>query len=351
MYQHYYGLRELPFDLTANPRYVVLTPRHREVLSTLQYGILGRKGITVLLGEAGTGKTTLVRAALESDAVRQAGCVCLNNPTLTREEFVEFLAHGFDLGSAAGTSKVRFLRDLEEALISRRRSGLLSALVIDEAQSLPRELLEEIRLLANIETPTEKLLPVVLAGQPDLADRLNEPSLRQLKQRIALRCSLLPLDVHQTALYIADRVRTAGGDASTLFTRDAVVTIHERSLGIPRTISVICDNALIGGFAAGERPVGAGMVREVCRDLDLPGAGQPIAAPVTGTSIQLAAAATTPPSAVEEHKTVDLPPLPAPQSEAVPEPVAAADDEGQANPQTRELFSNFSSRRRFSFRR
>lgn len=272
MYERFYGLRELPFDLTPNPRYIVLTPRHREVLSNLQYGILGRKGITLLLGEAGTGKTTLVRAAMVSEEIRQSSCVYLSNPTLDRAEFVEFLARGFGLDPEAAGSKARFLYELERTLIARREQRILSALVIDEAQSLPHELLEEIRLLANIETATEKLLPVVLAGQPELADRLNLPSLRQLKQRIALRCELRPLDLPQTATYISDRIRIAGGDASGLFTRDAVILIHQRSLGIPRTISVICDNALVSGFAAGVRPVGADMVSEVCRDFDFDGA-------------------------------------------------------------------------------
>jgi general secretion pathway protein A len=311
VYQSFYGLRELPFDLTPNPRYVVLTPRHREVMSNLRYGILGRKGITLLLGEAGTGKTTLVRTVLESEDVRDTRSVYLNNPTLTRAEFVEFLARGFGLGAAAGTSKARFLSDLERALGLRRSQGIISALVIDEAQSLPHELLEEIRLLANIETATQKLLPVVLAGQPELADRLNEPSLRQLKQRVALRCELDPLDLAQTATYIADRIRIAGGDGSSVFTREAVLLIHQRSLGIPRTISVICDNALVSGFATGTRPVDAAIVSEVCRDFDLVPAPAVLPAP---------------------------PPLVAREAEPLAEPTPAGS-----------LFSSFAPRRRFSF--
>jgi type II secretory pathway predicted ATPase ExeA len=269
MYQAFYELRELPFDLTPNPRYVVFTPGHREVIANLRYGILGRKGITVLLGEAGTGKTTLVRTVLESDEIRRTHVLYLNNPTLTRAEFVEYLAHGFRLNPEAGASKARFLIELERALDERRRRGMCSALVIDEAQGLSHELLEEIRLLANIETTTEKLLPVVLVGQPELADRLNEPSLRQLKQRVGLRCELTALDLPQTAAYIAERVRLGGGNGASLFTREAVMRIHQRSLGIPRTISIICDNALISGFAAGLRPVDAAVVDEVCRDFDL----------------------------------------------------------------------------------
>ncbi len=190
-----------------------MTPRHREALATCSTASRPRKSITLLLGEAGTGKTTLVRAALESDACRGARILHLNNPALTRDEFIEFLARGFALGAEAMTSKTTMLLELERVLRERRAAGETIALVIDEAQSLSHELLEEVRLLANIETSTEKLLPVVLAGQPELADRLNEPSLRQLKQRVALRCHLGLLDPTETAAYIAGRLRVAGGDA------------------------------------------------------------------------------------------------------------------------------------------
>ena len=155
----------------------------------------------------------------------------------------------------------------------------MSALLIDEAQSLPHDLLEETRLLANMETATDKLLPVVLAGQPELADRLNEPSLRQLKQRVALRCDLAPLQLGETASYIAGRLDRAGGKSAEIFTREAVEVIHARSQGIPRTISVICDNALIHGFAADCRPVHREIVLEVCRDLDLAGQAEKASVP------------------------------------------------------------------------
>jgi len=222
----------------------------------------------VLTGEAGTGKTTLVHAALEQQRGQNACSVYVSNPTLTREEFFEFLAAGFGLSPAAAGSKTRFLLELTRIVVDRQAAGGVTALIIDEAQRLPYELLEEIRLLANIETAVEKLLPVVLVGQPELADRLNEPSLRQLKQRVALRGTLKPLDAADTAAYIANRVRIAGGDSRNLFTSDAIKVIHEGSRGIPRTISVLCDNALVGGFAADERPVGRGIALEVCRDFD-----------------------------------------------------------------------------------
>jgi general secretion pathway protein A len=269
MYARFYGLRELPFELAPNPDFLFFSPRHAEALSNLQYGLFSAKSVTLLTGEAGTGKTTLLRAALQSERCRSVKCVYLNNPALTREEFVETLARRFDLSSRASTSKATLLAELEPVLRERRAAGEINALVIDEAQSLSLELMEEVRLLANIETTTEKLLPLVLAGQPELAVRLNDPALRQLKQRVALRCELLPLDLNETAAYVATRIRFAGGEAMRLFTREAVTLIHEYSGGIPRTISVICDNALVSGMAVGRQPVDRALVLEVVRDFDL----------------------------------------------------------------------------------
>jgi type II secretory pathway predicted ATPase ExeA len=269
VYQRFYGLRDLPFELTPNPSYLFFSARHREALSNLEYGLSSAKALTVLVGEAGTGKTTLLRAALESERCRNVRCIVLTNPALSRAEFVEMLAHRFELGPEAAQSKTVLLEHLDRALRERRSRGEITALVIDEAQSLSVELLEEVRLLANIETATEKLLPLVLAGQPELAARLNDPVLRQLKQRVALRCEIAPFELSETAAYIASRIKTAGGEASRLFTREAVMLIHEFSRGIPRTISVMCDNALLGGMALGRRPVDREIVTEVCRDFDL----------------------------------------------------------------------------------
>jgi general secretion pathway protein A len=268
MYEQFYGLTERPFDLTVNPKFLFLTPSHREALGNLQYGISARVGVTVLVGEAGTGKSTLIRATLESKNAKTYA-VYLNNPALTRDEFLRFLAREFHLGPAAADCKAALLDQLARALIGFRDAGLSPALIIDEAQSLPHELLEEVRLLSNIETSTEKLLSIVLVGQPELAERLNERSLRQLKQRVELRCELRPLTLEETGAYIASRVRVAGADATALFTREAVGMIHRASHGIPRTISVLCNNALTTGFALKQRLVGPEIVREVCRDFDL----------------------------------------------------------------------------------
>src|SRR5262249_5338330 len=190
-------------------------------------------------------KTTLIHSALESDVCRDVQCVYLNNPVLTRLEFVEILSRRFKLSAEAGKSKATLLDELCTVLSERRANGQITALVIDAAQSLSSELIEESRLLANIETTTEKLLPLVLAGQPELKARLNEPGLRQLKQRITLRCELAPFTPHEVGAYIAWRIRIAGGNATRIFTREAVELIHQKSNGIPRVISVICDNALI----------------------------------------------------------------------------------------------------------
>jgi general secretion pathway protein A len=269
MYLRFYGLRESPFELTPNPRFLFLTPGHREALSNLHYGLCTAKSLTVLVGEAGTGKTTLLRAAFQSEECRNIRWIYLNNPVLTRAEFIKTLAARFELGEDAAGSKPLFLERLERVLRERRSQGRITALIVDEAQSLSHDLLEEVRLLANIETPTEKLLPLILAGQPEFASKLNDSALRQLKQRVALRCEIAPFELSETAAYIASRIGIAGGDSSPLFTREAVIAIHEHSNGIPRTVNVICDNALLGGFAAGRRPVDREIVMEVVRDFDL----------------------------------------------------------------------------------
>jgi general secretion pathway protein A len=298
MYEKFFGFRERPFDLTANPRFLVLTDGHREALSNLQYGIASRKGITLLIGEAGSGKTTLIRAAAERQPSR-VWCVHIHNPTLTRDEFVQMLAARFELTPEAGASKTALLLELERLLLKRQEAGETTVLIVDEAQSLSTELLEELRLLANIETNEVKLLPVIIAGQPELADRLNDPELRQLKQRVALRCDLRPLTLQETAGYLAGRIRAAGGVGAQVFTREAVTQIYERSKGIPRVISVIADNSLLSGFALGQRPVGSATVLEVCRDFDLASAEQAAepAAKTPDAAAPKEAAAPAPPAA------------------------------------------------------
>lgn len=267
MYEKFYGFRERPFDLTPDPRYFVLTSSHREALSNLEYAIASRKGITLLIGEAGTGKTTVIASALRQTST--VHCIHLTNPALTRQEFVEMLAARFVLSEHARASKAALLLELEALLRKRRDNGETTVLIVDEAQSLSSELLEEVRLLANLESQDEKLLSLIIAGQPELSDLLNQDNLRQLKQRVALRCELNPLTVQEAMGYVAGRIRAAGGVAAQVFTREAVEVLHEYGRGIPRVINVLADNALISGFARGKSPVTSEIVREVARDFHI----------------------------------------------------------------------------------
>jgi type II secretory pathway predicted ATPase ExeA len=342
MYQSFYGLRELPFELTPNPRYLCLTPRHREALSNLEYGLSSAKAITVLIGEAGTGKTTLLQAAVESDRCRGVDTVHLNNPALTREEFVVLMARRFGLSARAEESKAVLLTELEDVLRTRRARGEIVALVIDEAQTLSGELLEEVRLLANIETPTEKLLPVVLAGQPELRDRLNEPGLRQLKQRVTLRCEIVPFTLHETASYIATRLSMAGGDSVRLFTREAVVLIHERSRGIPRLINVICDNAMLTGFGLGRRVVDRAIVLEVTHDFDLAGSDRRIADVVSAEGLEVHGVDNSVNASGDAHEVGDV------TSAAADHPEAAQAAPSGSEPIERGMFGAGTRPRRFS---
>ena len=328
MYEAFYGLSEGPFELTANPKFLLLTTRHREALSNVRYGMTGRKGLTLLLGDAGTGKTTVVRAALEGWQNSGVLVAYVNNPMLSRAEFLEYLADGFGLSREAAASKSRFLSELTQKVLQRHAEGLVTGLLVDEAQSLSNELLEEIRLLNNIDTPTEKIFPVVLVGQPELADRLNQPDLRQIKQRISLRCSLGPLDARETAGYIAGRIQIAGGSSMHLFTREALKAIYDGSRGIPRLINVICDNVLLAGFAANRKPITHELVQEICRDFDLlPDSGGVKTPSALGGQSALAT------------------PQPAPSKAALaPQGPAPASQEPRSS-----IFGHFTAKRRFSF--
>lgn len=305
IYGEFFGLHEPPFNLTPDARFLFLTALAKEALSNLRYGLSGGKGLTVLLGDAGTGKTTLVRAAVAEPGNAASRCVLLINPTLSRNEFYEFLSEAFGFTRHAARSKTRFLSELQADVRARAANGGITGLIVDEAQSMPYELLEEIRLLGNMETASSKLLNIVLSGQPELADRLNEPGLRQLKQRVALRCTLKPLALDEAMAYVAGRIRVAGGQPEEVFTANAVTAIHAASRGIPRSINVLCDNALISGFAAQVKPISSKLVADVCRDFDLH--AETAAAPRPSTPRPAPTVAKTAPKPV--------PPSPAPDRE------------------------------------
>ncbi len=330
MYESYFGLTARPFNLTPNPAYLVPLEQHREALSMLEYALGARQGLVVLTGEAGTGKTTVLRAAL-AKTTPDHHVVMLQNPSLTRSEFLECLALSFGLSASAAGSKARLLRELGDRLWTFRAAGQHFALVVDEAQSLGNELLEEVRLLGNFETDTEKLLPIALVGQPELRARLNRPELRQLKQRVALRCELRALTFSETCAYVSGRVRMAGSTRQ-LFSREALRLIHQRSTGIPRSINVICDNALIAALAGAAPMAGEAHVRDACRDLDLNGAADATAEP-EGRE-------TDPPAGMRD----DAPAAAGAQRA----PAVPADDPraGEGTQENRPLFSMFAPRRR-----
>lgn len=344
MYESFFGLTERPFDLTPDWRYLYLTPMHKEALSAIQYGVTARRGIVAVVGEAGTGKTTIVRASLRglrAEGVRQ---VYLSNPRLTRSEFLRFLSRAFRLPPGTADDKGDLVASLTARLTRFHTKGRAVVLVVDEAQSMSHDLLEEIRLLANIETSTAKLLQVVLVGQPELADRLNDPSLRQLKQRIAIRATLRTLDLRSTAALIAGRIRVAGGRPAEVFTPRAVETVFYHSGGIARTVNVICDNALLSGFATDQRPIGHEIVEEVCRDFDFP------------RCVDLPLEVTPPPAATLQRrppKNGDGPSTPSDASNTEPPTARVIPPAAAQKPQTeiaglnRELFA-MSGRRRSS---
>jgi general secretion pathway protein A len=268
MYEIFFGLREKPFNLTPDPRFIYFTEKHCEALANLVYGIRERKGFMVMTGEVGTGKTTLVNALL--DTLERTGVLSafIFNPILASHEFFEYLLADLNLKSDA-SSKSQVLIKLNALLLERYRAGQVTVLVIDEAQNLSAEILEEVRLLTNLETATEKLLQIVLVGQPELALKLNSPDLRQLKQRVSLRCSLDPLTLKETREYIRTRLEIAGLPDQQIFPEVSVEEIYRCSSGIPRLINTLCDNAMLTGYASDSRVVGVDMVREVAYDLEL----------------------------------------------------------------------------------
>jgi general secretion pathway protein A len=266
MYQEFYGLRDIPFSLAPDPRYLFRTESLLEVFANLQYGIENGKGIVVVTGEVGCGKTTILRSMLQS-LDRSVLAAYIFNPLLSTEEFFDLLAGEFRLKPQ--TSKAAMLRMLGHVLMARHVAGLRTVLVVDEAHLLPKHLLEEIRLLSNFETNRDKLLQIILCGQPELHDLLAQSDLRQLKQRVSLKCSIKPLSTHETDEYIRWRLRIAGARDESLFEPAAIQTVHRFSGGIPRIVNNICDNALLTGFAQGSPRITSAVIQSVVDELDL----------------------------------------------------------------------------------
>ncbi|MGH9406200.1 MAG: ExeA family protein [Terriglobia bacterium] len=270
MYRRFFGLRENPFNVNPDPRYLFVTPHTEEALSCLTYGVQNRKGFILLTGEVGTGKTTLINKLLEWLQRSNVATAFIFNPRLNEEQFFELMLN--DFGVACDTrSKSQVIIRLNHWLLERYRAGETAVLIIDEAQNLSPAVLEEIRLLTNLETYTEKLLQIVLSGQPELEAKLKEPALRQLRQRITLRSKTVPLTASETAGYISSRLRIAGASDEPIFSPEAVEAVHRYALGIPRMVNVLCEHALIGAFAEQLRPVSAEIVAAVARDFDLTG--------------------------------------------------------------------------------
>lgn len=266
MYLTFYGLREAPFSAAPDPRFLFQSERHRDALAQLIYGVQERKGFTVLTGEIGTGKTTLLRAML--DQVDPSTSVAyVHNPVLGIDGVLEYMLQDWGVKSTATTHAQR-LFELNEFLIEQHRQGLNPLLVIDEAQNLSVETLEAVRLLSNFETSSQKLMQIVLVGQPELREKLGRPQLRQLKQRIAMRCHIAPLSAEETRLYVRHRLRIAGATDAGLFTDAAIQAIAEYSGGTPRVINIVCDHCLLAGYADSTRRIDARMVRDAVQYLE-----------------------------------------------------------------------------------
>lgn len=265
MYCEFYQLRERPFNVTPDPKFLYLNARYREAIASLHYGITQRKGFITLIGEAGTGKTTLLKRLLD-ELDQSTRTVFLFNTNVSFEEILEYMFAEFDLPVHSG-KKLYMLQRLNMFLLEELRNGRNVALLIDEAQDLEYSVLEDLRLLSNLETAKEKIIQIVLSGQPELGQKLSNPVLRQLRQRISVNCRLLPLSRDEVSEYIRFRLEAAGAPDTRLFTREAEERIYQFSRGIPRLVNVVCDNALVIGYAMGKRRISADIIDEAAADL------------------------------------------------------------------------------------
>jgi general secretion pathway protein A len=287
MYKEFFGLRANPFNVNPDPRYLFLTRHTEEALACLTYGIQSRKGFVLLTGEVGTGKTTLINKLLEWLRLQQVATAFIFNSRLNTAQFLDYMMADFGI-PCDSKDKSQILLRLYNWLLDRYRAGETAVLIVDEAQNLTEEVLEEIRMLTNLETFTEKLLQIVLVGQPELEEKLRQPQLRQLRQRLSLRAKTHELTLVETKAYVQQRLRIAGSNGQEIFDPEAVISIHGYANGIPRVINLLCEHCLVSAFVDQQSVIKSPVVDNVARDLDL--------------ADNLATRAMMPPAAVGQEK-------------------------------------------------
>ena len=268
MYKDFFGLRANPFNVNPDPRYLFLTRHTEEALACLTYGVQSRKGFVLLTGEVGTGKTTLLNKLMEWLRVQQVATAFIFNSQMNVPQFLDYMMADFGI-PCESKAKSQILLKLYNWLLDRYRAGETAVLIVDEAQNLSDEVLEEIRLMTNLETFTEKLLQIVLVGQPELEQKLKQPNLRQLRQRLTLRAKTHPLTVEETRAYVAQRLRIAGSNGQQIFDPDALAAIHRYAAGIPRVVNLICEHCLVSAFVDHQKVIAKSVVDAVARDFDL----------------------------------------------------------------------------------
>src|SRR5579875_541740 len=268
MYQRFFGLKESLFNVNPDPRYLFLTRQIQEALAGLTYGIQNRNGFILLTGEVGTGKTTLLNRLLGWLRGQRIATAYIFNSRLGVNDLFDLMLAEFEI-PCESREKSQIVLRLNQWLLERYRTGETAVLIVDEAQNLSAEVLEEIRLLTNPETSTEKLLQIVLTGQPELEEKLKAPQVRQLRQRITLRCRTAPLTLEETFGYIAERLRIAGANCEPIFSKEAIETVHAYSCGIPRVVNLLCEHSMINAYVEGVRPVPAQLVEEVAKEFQL----------------------------------------------------------------------------------
>ena len=267
MYQEFFGFDKMPFNNTPDTRFFFHSEQHQEALSTLLYAVNERKGFMLMTGEIGAGKTTVCRAFLNRLEANTKVAV-ITNTRLTERQLLQSICEEFGLWIPGSVGKVTLFNELNTFLVDQYRQGSNTVLVVDEAQNLRPEVLEEVRLISNLETEQDKLIQIILMGQPELRDIVELPELKQLKQRIVLRYHLYPLSEREAQAYVFHRLKVAGAGGNLKFSRSALQLVHQYSGGIPRVVNILCDNALLLAFVHESKKISEGIVQEVIRDLE-----------------------------------------------------------------------------------